>query len=243
MDAPLIVAMWSGPRNLSTALMRSFAQRPDCAVWDEPFYAAYLKATGLNHPMREECIAAGIPDPQRVAAACLVPPAKPVFYQKHMTHHMIEGFPLDWSDRVTNAFLIRAPERVLASYVRKHEAVEAGDIGFRRQRELFDRMADKAGAPPPVIDSFDIRRDPEGALKALTAALGLAFDPAMLSWKPGPIPQDGIWGRHWYDAIWRSTGFAEAEGGLPALPAHLARLADEVRDDYLALRRHALAVA
>jgi hypothetical protein len=238
-----IVAMWSGPRNLSTALMRAFAQRADCEVWDEPFYAAYLKATGADHPMRAEVIAAGIADAEAVAAACLASPAsgRPVFYQKHMTHHMVAGFPLAWTDRVVNAFLIRAPERVLASYVRKHEAVAAKDIGFRRQRELFDRAADRLGKAPPVIDSFDIRRDPATALAALAAALGLRFDPAMLSWQKGPIPQDGVWGRHWYDAIWNSTGFERTEGALPDLPARLAAIADEVRGDYEHLRRYALA--
>lgn len=235
--------MWSGPRNLSTALMRSFAQRADAIAWDEPFYAAYLKATGLPHPMREEVIAAGIADPHEVAAACAREPEgdKRVFYQKHMTHHMIEGFPLDWTDHVSNAFLIRSPERVLASYVKKHEAVEAGDIGFERQAELFDREAQRTGKAPPVVDSHDIRRDPAGTLSALCAALGLPFDAAMLSWKPGPAPEDGVWGSHWYDAIWNSTGFAPPEEAAPALPGHLARIAVQVRPHYERLERHRLA--
>lgn len=233
--------MWSGPRNLSTALMRSFAQRADTACWDEPFYAAYLKATGLAHPMREEVIAAGISDPDGVANACAHPrDGKPVFYQKHMTHHMIAGFPLDWTDRVSNAFLIRSPERVLASYVKKHEEVGAYDIGFARQAELFDREAQRTGKAPPVVDSFDIRRDPRATLTALCAALDLPFDPAMLSWKPGPAPEDGVWGSHWYDAIWSSTGFAPPEEAEPRLPDRLARIADEVRPHYERLARFRL---
>ncbi len=238
-----IVAMWSGPRNLSTALMRSFAQRADTFAWDEPFYAAYLKATGIDHPMRAEVIAAGIVDPAEVARRCVLPPAgKNVFYQKHMTHHMIDGFPLEWTDRVVNAFLLRAPERVLASYVKKREAVTAGEIGFARQRQLFDRAADRTGTAPPVIDSADIRARPREALTSLCAALGLDFDPAMLSWPKGPHPADGVWARHWYDAIWKSTGFAPPETGEPVLPDALGRIAEEVRDDHEYLARHKIRV-
>ncbi len=239
----MIIAMWSGPRNLSTALMRSFAQRADAAAWDEPFYAAYLKTTGLPHPMAGEVIAAGISDPAEVARACLeVPEGKQVFYQKHMTHHMLDGYPIDWIDTVTNAFLLRSPEHVLASYVKKHEDVGAADIGFAMQRELFDRAADRLGKAPPVIDSTDIRRDPRKALSALCAALEIPFDPAMLSWKRGPAPEDGVWGAHWYDAIWKSTGFAPPEGEPPPLPDRLARIADAVRADHLHLARHKIAL-
>ncbi|MEZ5871679.1 MAG: hypothetical protein R3D32_07495 [Nitratireductor sp.] len=236
------LAMWSGPRNLSTAMMRSFAQRADAQVWDEPFYAAYLRATGLDHPMREEVIADGISDAGEVAAACLKAPEPPVsvFYQKHMTHHMVDGFDLSWIDNVTNAFLIRAPERVLASYVKKHEDVRAEDIGLRMQRVLFERAAQRLGSAPPVIDSTAIRADPETALAALCKNVGIGFDPAMLSWKAGPAPEDGIWGSHWYDAIWKSTGFAPPETGTPELPGHLQRIADETRADYEFLQQYSI---
>ncbi len=241
----MIIAMWSGPRNLSTALMRSFAQRADCQCWDEPFYAAYLKATGLPHPMAAEVIADGVADASEVSALCVAEPQFPktIFYQKHMTHHMLEGIALDWTTQITNAFLIREPERVLASYVKKHEDVGAEDIGFRMQRELFEREAGRTGTTPAVIDSADIRRDPKTALRGLCAALGIAFDPAMLSWKKGPAPEDGVWGKHWYDAIWNSTGFALPEDvATPPLPAHLARIADQVRSDYEILSRHKITV-
>jgi len=238
-----IIAMWSGPRNLSTALMRSFAQRDDAQVWDEPFYAAYLAATGLDHPMRAEILAAGIVDPKEAARRCIACPAeKAVFYQKHMTHHMLEGFPLDWMDHATNAFLIRAPERVLASYVRKREAVTAGEIGYRHQRELFERVADKSGSEPAVIDSDDIRQKPERALRSLCRALEIPFDPAMLSWPAGPHSSDGVWAPHWYDAIWKSTGFAPPDTKLPKLPADLAAIADEVRNDYELVAQHRLRI-
>jgi hypothetical protein len=240
----MIIAMWSGPRNLSTALMRSFAQRSDTVAWDEPFYAAYLRATGLDHPMREEIISAGDADPRSVAERCGREPEPPatIFYQKHMTHHMLPGFPTDWIGSVRNAFLLRSPEHVLSSYVKKHEHVGASDIGFAKQRELFDRAADHAGVAPPVIDSTDIRRDPRRALTALCKALAIPFDEAMLSWKTGPAPEDGVWGVHWYDAIWKSTGFAPPEELPPPLPAGLARIADEVRADYEHVRACKLAV-
>jgi hypothetical protein len=243
MPRSAIIAMWSGPRNLSTALMRSFAQRADTICWDEPFYAAYLAATGIDHPMREEVIAAGIIDPLEVARRCATSPRDGrIHYQKHMTHHMIAAFTLDWVDGVTNAFLIRAPERVLASYVRKREEVSAAEIGLARQRQLFDRAADRTGSPPPVIDSQDIRAKPEAALRALCGALEIGFDPAMLSWPKGPHRSDGIWAPHWYDAIWNSTGFAPPEGDQPGLPDELARIADAVRPDYEFLRAFRLAV-
>ncbi|PLX35418.1 MAG: sulfotransferase family protein [Hyphomicrobiales bacterium] len=237
---PKIIAMWSGPRNLSTALMRSFGRRAGTRVWDEPFYAAYLNKTGLQHPMGDAVIADGITDPDAVISACLEPPRPPcqLIYQKHMTQHMVEGFDTSWTARVTNAFLIRSPERVLASYARKRASVSAEDLGFRRQREMFEALAERQGEAPPVIDSTDIRRAPERALNLLCARLGLKFDPAMLSWPAGPAPGDGIWGPHWYDAVWNSTGFAPPESEPPALPDALKPILDAVRDDYLAVARY-----
>jgi len=236
------VAMWSGPRNLSTAMMYAFGQRADFAVWDEPFYAAYLAATGLDHPMRAEIIAAGEPDPARVAARCLgpVPWGRPHLYMKHMTHHMVAGIPLDWARDCTNVFLIRHPARVVASYARKREGPTLEDIGFAQQARLFDTVADWLGRPPPVIDSADIRADPAAALSALCAALGLPFDSAMLSWPAGGRPEDGAWAPHWYGAVHRSTGFEEPEGPLPALEGDYARLAEAALPFYERLAAHRL---
>lgn len=237
---PMTLAMWSGPRNLSTAMMRSFAQRADCQAWDEPFYAAYLAKTGIDHPMREEVIADGITDPQNVIAACLTPPEPPkaLYYQKHMTQHMVPGIETGWTAQVTNAFLIRSPERVLASYAKKRAEVTAEDIGYSKQREMFERLCDTTGTPPLVIDSTDIRVNPETMLKRLCEALGIRFDPAMLSWKAGEAPEDGIWGKHWYDAIWKSTCFAPPEKDPPALPDHLRPVLDEVIDDFEAVEKY-----
>lgn len=235
------LAVWSGPRNLSTALMYAFARRPDCVAWDEPFYAAYLKATGIPHPMAAEVIAAGETDPAKVAARCEgpIPQEKTLFYQKHMTAHMIPGFPRGFMRACTNVFLIRHPARVIASYAKKREAPTLADIGFVQQAELFDEVAQATGHAPPVIDSADIRADPRGALTRLCAAVGLAFDPAMLHWPAGPKPYDGAWAPVWYGAVHASTGFEAAEGPLPDLPPEYASLAEEALPYYerLAARR------
>lgn len=234
--------MWSGPRNLSTAMMYAFAARADCAVWDEPFYAAYLAATGIDHPMRDEVIAAGETDPQAVAARCLgsIPAGKPHFYQKHMTHHMVEGFPLDWMAGVTNVFLIRHPARVLASYVKKRETPTLEDIGIVQQVAIYDRVR-AMGQEPVVIDSADIRADPEGMLTRLCEAIGLPFDPAMLSWPSGGHPDDGVWAAHWYDAVHQSTGFGGPESAdLPDLDGPAATLLERVLPCFDELRAKAI---
>lgn len=231
-----IIAMWSGPRNLSTAMMRSFGNRADTVAMDEPFYGAYLAASGKNHPMGAEIVASMECDPAEVARQCLGPFAAPVCYQKHMPHHMLDGFPLDWAAQATNVFLIRHPRRVLASYAKKKESVTEADIGYRRMLEIDRLVTEATGTAPAVIASEDILEDPEGMLSALCAATGIAFDPAMLSWAPGPRPEDGVWGKHWYDAIWTSTGFSKpGDMRLPDLPDHLAAVEAEALPAYEAM--------
>ena len=205
-SAPVRIAMWSGPRNVSTAMMRAFGARADCTVSDEPFYAAYLAATGLDHPMRDAVIASQPTDWRDVASAMLgpAPGGKAVWYQKHMTHHMLPGFGRDWIEGLSNAFLIRAPEAVLASYARKRPGpLGLDEIGLPAQLALFERAANRLGRAPPVIDGRDVQADPRGALGALCAALGLAFDPAMLAWPPGRRDSDGS-GRRPGTPKWRS---------------------------------------
>ena len=213
------IAMWSGPRNLSTAMMYAFAARGDCTVWDEPFYAAYLEYTGMNHPMRDEIIAAHEPDPDVVASICKgpVPGGNPVFYQKHMTLHMIPQFDRRWMRSCSNVFLIRQPARVIASYAKKREGATLADVGFVQQAELFDEVAGWSGSAPVVIDSDDIRADPEGMLRKLCAAIEVPFSRKMLHWPAGGNEADGVWAPHWYAAVHRSTGFDGAEGPLPKL--------------------------
>jgi hypothetical protein len=234
---PKRIAMWSGPRNLSTAMLYSFAARGDCAVWDEPFYAAYLRETGIAHPMAARIIAANEADPARVAAACIgpVPQGQSLFYQKHMTMHMIPEFDRGFIKDLTNVFLIRHPARVIASYARKREAPVLADIGFVQQADLFDQVAQMQGTAPLVVDSSDIRKNPRETLTRLCAALGIPFTEAMLNWPAGPKPYDGVWAPHWYDEVWNSTGFGAAEGDLPSLSPEFETLCEAALPYYARL--------
>lgn len=230
------IAMWSGPRNVSTAMMRAFENRPDTAVSDEPFYAAYLAATGLDHPMRDDVLASQPTDWREVARALAggAPGGARVWYQKHMTHHMLPGFGLDWAGACRNAFLIRAPEAVLASYTVKRGEVTLDDIGFVQQREMFEREADRLGAAPPVVEGRDVLADPRGTLGKLCAALGIPFDDHMLAWPAGRRDSDGVWAPAWYDAVEASTGFGppRPEAGPDDLNDDLRRIADAARPHY-----------
>jgi Sulfotransferase domain len=235
--------MWSGPRNLSTAMMRAFGARGDCAVWDEPFYAPYLRATGNDHPMRDETLAAYENDPDKVSAACAAPApdGSPHYYQKHMTHHMLSQFDLSFMDEAVNVFLIRAPERVLASYTEKWEAVTLHDIGFDTQAALFERIMQDSGAAPIVVNSSDVTRTPAETLQKLCNAIGISWTTDMLHWPSGIHASDGVWAKHWYNAVEQSTGFKPAvEKPLPVLPAHLQKIADAARPYYEKLLLHAI---
>lgn len=225
------IAMWSGPRNLSTAMMYSFGARTDCAVSDEPFYAAYLQATGIVHPMQNDILESQPQDPQAVADYCAgrVPDGKAHWYQKHMCHHMVDGFPLDWARSCKNVFLIRHPTRVIASYGIKREKPTLDDLGFAQQAVLYQRLGGV------VIDSADIRADPRTMLMRLCTAIGLPFDPAMLSWPAGGHAADGVWAKHWYGSVWQSTGFAGAEPVLPKLVGEMADLRDKAMPFYESL--------
>ena len=226
MDETVRIAMWSGPRALSTALMRSWENRPDCKVVDEPLYAAYLAETGLDHPMQAEVLAAQSQDAAVVAEQMTTIAGAPVVYQKHMSHHLLPDMPRGWIDRISNAFLIRDPRRVLASYDQKRAAPTLADIGIEQQVELFDRLAERDGKAPPVIDADDLQQAPQLVLSALCEALGVQFRPEMLSWPPGPRESDGVWAPHWYDSVWRSTGFAPPKPRSITLDPRLAKLAE-----------------
>jgi len=236
------IAAWSGPRNLSTVMMYAFAARGDCAVVDEPFYAAYLAATGLDHPMRPAVLAAQPSDPAVVAGACLgpIPQGKGLFYQKHMAHHMLPAFDRGFASDCQNLFLIRHPARVVASYAKKREAPVLGDLGFAQQADIFDRVANATDRTPLVVDSADVRDDPAAMMRALCAALNIPFTQKMLRWPAGPKPFDGVWAPHWYGAVHLSTGFEGAEGPLPVLPDEYRRLTDQAMPFYEKLARHRL---
>ena len=245
-DAPLPVriAMWSGPRNISTAMMRSFENRDDTVVVDEPFYAASLAVTGADHPLREAVIASQPTDPAEVVRELMapIPGGRSVFYQKHMTHHMLQGFPLDWTADVVNVFLIRSPEAVLASYTQKWDSVTLEAIGIPMQMALFERAADRLGRAPPVLDSADVLADPRGVLGALCKACGIGFSERMLSWPAGKRASDGVWAPAWYDAVEKSTGFGPARSQSEAvvLRDDLQRIADAGRPSYERLKSFAL---
>lgn len=235
------LAVWSGPRNLSTAMMYAFANRADFMAVDEPFYAAYLARTGLAHPMRDEILASQPTDPAQVVEALTRGQSDGTthHYQKHMAQHMIPGMPRDWIETVTNVFLIRHPARVVASFTAKYDDPTLADIGFVQQVELYEQLAAR-GQSAVVIDSADIRQSPENALRALCAEVGLAFDPAMLAWDMGPKPCDGAWAPHWYGSVHASTGFAGAEGPLPKLSGPAAALAEAAMPYYETLSAVAL---
>ncbi|MBX7493103.1 sulfotransferase [Qipengyuania sp. 1NDW9] len=232
--------MWSGPRNISTAMMRSFGSRADCAVSDEPFYGAFLKATGEPHPLARETIESMECDWHTVLRQKSgdAPGGQPVWYQKHMPHHMVGPVSIAAFGDHLHAFLIRAPERVVASYRKKNELRRAEMLGFAQMRSYFDFECERSGTVPPVVDSDDILADPEGVLIRLCEALGIDWDPAMLTWEEGPHPEDGVWGTHWYDRVNASTGFGAPPGDLPELEGEYLQVAEECRDDYEALARY-----
>ncbi len=230
------IAMWSGPRNISTAMMYAFGNRADCFAWDEPFYAFSLMHHGNDHPMRDEIIAANESGWDALVARCAGPVSKPLFYQKHMTHHMLPGRDRAWINSLTNAFLIRDPARVLASYTKKWTEVSLRDIGFVEQAEIFDQVAQRLGHAPPVVDADDVLADPRRVLAKLCAACGVAFDDAMLNWPKGPKPFDGNWAPHWYNAVWASTGFAKPDNNADQLPTPLEKIAAAARPYYEKMR-------
>lgn len=237
---PLRVAMWSGPRNISTAMMRAWENRGDCAVSDEPLYAAYLARTGLDHPAREAVIAAGQTDWRQVALDLTgpVPDGQPVWYQKHMTHHLLPDMDLGWTHGLAHVFLIRDPAPVVDSYLRSRDQVQPEDIGLLQQVRLLAHLEAQGLPVPPVIDADDFLRAPEAHLRALCAHLDLPFTPRMLAWPAGPRASDGVWAPHWYEAVWRSTGFEAWRPREPVLTPAAQAVADACRPAYEQL--HAL---
>ena len=231
--------MWSGPRNISTAMMRAWENRGDTAVIDEPFYAHYLQATGVNHPGREEVLRSQSTDWEEVAAMLTgpIPDGKPIWYQKHMTQHILPDMSLDWLDQVTNCFLIRDPEAVVASFTIQRPDAAAWELGFEQQARLFDHVCDKLGHAPPVIDADDVLKNPRRVLNALCAKLGIPFTDRMLHWPPGPRASDGVWAPHWYAAVERSTGFAPYRERKVTLTVFQRKLVAECLKPYSKMAR------
>ncbi len=237
------VAMWSGPRNISTAMMRAFENRPDTVVVDEPLYASYLARTGIDHPGREEVMSAQSTDVKQAVAELFspLPPGRRVHYAKHMAHHVSPDLNLDWTLRLRNVLLIRDPAEVVASYVRARETCEPEDIGVPQQAWLLERW-DGQGLEVPILDAHDFLLDPEAHLRWLCDWLGIPFTAQMLSWPPGPRPSDGVWAPHWYAAVWASIGFAPWVRRETTLSAHDAAVAEACRPTYEALAARRLRV-
>ena len=228
------VAMWSGPRNISTAMMRSFGSRADTVVVDEPFYAHYLAVTGLDHPGRDAVLASQPNRWEDVAAALTgpLPAGVAVFYQKHMAHHLLPGMGRSWLAGLTHAYLIRDPAHVVASYARVRDEPTLADLGYPQQVEIFRVYGG------PVVDAADVLRDPAGTLRRLCAALGIPFDESMLHWPAGPRDTDGVWAPHWYAAVQASTGFAPYRPAPAEVPARLRPLVAAAQPYYDELAAH-----
>ncbi len=229
------IAMWSGPRNISTAMMRSWGNRADTVVLDEPFYAYYLRATGKQHPAADEVMASGQTDWRKVVDRLTgpVPHGKKIFFQKQMTHHLLPEVARTWLGQVTNCFLIRDPAEVITSYIKKNDvdlAVE--DLGFVQQVEIFDWVKAKTGLVPPVVDARDVLQHPGKILVRLCHGLGVAFDEAMLSWPPGLRETDGIWGKHWYGEVARSTSFQPYHAKNEPVPERFRKIHERCRECY-----------
>ena len=240
---PVRIAMWSGPRNISTAMMRSWENRRDTFVCDEPFYAHYLHATGREHPGAAEVIASGETDWRKVVARLSgnVPDGKRIFYQKQMTHHLLAHIDRAWLGAVTNCFLIHDPAEVIVSYIRKNDDPALEDIGFIQQTEIFDWARAHTGVIPPVIDAHDVLENPERILRLLCDAVGVEFREAMLSWPPGLRETDGIWAKHWYGEVARSTSFRKpATASPPPVPSRLQEVHARSQECYARLYQYRL---
>ena len=240
MTAPLRLAMWSGPRNISTAMLRAWENRADTLVVDEPLYAFYLAATGKPHPVADEVIADGETNWRKVAARLTTGDigGKRIFYQKQMTHHLLPEVEREWLAGLTNCFLIRDPAEVIVSYIKKNDDPLLEDLGFVQQAEIFDWVRERSGAIPPVIDARDVLQDPERMLRLLCEAVGVEFDPVMLSWPPGLRETDGVWAGHWYGEVAQSTGFAPYRASRAEVPTRLRDIETRCRECYDRLYPH-----
>lgn len=232
------ICLWSGPRNVSTALMYSFAQRSDCEVIDEPLYAHYLRVSGAQHPGRDEVLAAMSDDGDAIMRDLLSRPAsKPVLFMKHMAHHLV-GMSDTFLANTINVLLIRDPVDMLPSLTIQLPHATLADTGLARQAELLERLRDMHN-PPQILDSRQLLLDPRGVLSQLCTSIGIDWQPDMLHWQAGPRPEDGVWAKHWYHAVHRSTGFAGYQAKAE-FPKHLRALLAECEPHYATLFEHAI---
>jgi len=234
--------MWSGPRNISTAMMRAWGNRPDTAVSDEPFYAYYLESTGKKHPGAAKVIAQGETDWRTIVTQLTtsVPSDKRIFFQKQMTHHLLPEINREWMIDLTNCFLIRDPREVILSYIKKNPEPKLEDLGFIQQCEIFNLVRAQTNSIPPVVDARDVLQNPERTLRLLCDAIGVDFDKAMLSWPPGLRETDGIWAKYWYDEVARSTSFQPYKPREGKVPDGLHEIYQQCQDCYQKLYQHRL---
>jgi hypothetical protein len=242
MEQPIRIAMWSGPRNISTAMMRAWGNRPDTVVVDEPFYAYYLNATGIEHPGAEEVIATGETDWRKIVTQLTgpIPNGKPIFYQKQMTHHLLPEIDHQWVSAVINCFLIRDPREVINSYIKKREHPALEDLGFAQQTEIFDFIRTRTARVPPVVDARDVLQNPERTLRLLCERIGVGFSSAMLSWPPGLRETDGNWAKYWYGEVAKTTSFQPYRPTLTEIPARLREIYQHCRECYQRLYQYRL---
>ena len=242
MTGPIRIAMWSGPRNISTAMMRAWGNRRDTFVVDEPFYAYYLKATGKQHPGAEEVIAAGEIDWRKVVAQLTgpVPNDKRIFFQKQMTHHLLPEVDRQWLDAVTNCFLIRDPCEVIASYIKKRENPALEDLGYAQQVEIFDFVRAPPKSLPPILDAKEVLENPERMLRLLCDSVGVEFSESMLSWAPGLRETDGVWAKHWYGEVAKTTSFRPYRPRHDEVPEHLREIYERCCECYERLYQYRL---
>jgi hypothetical protein len=242
MVQPVRIAMWSGPRNISTAMMRAWGNRPDTFVIDEPFYAYYLKATGKKHPGAHEVIASGETDWRKVIAQLTdpIPNARRIFFQKQMAHHLLPDVDREWLGAVTNCFLIRDPREVIASYIKKREEPALSDLGFIQQAEIFDFVRTRTSSIPPIVDAKDVLENPERMLRLLCESVGVEFSQSMLSWPAGFRETDGVWAGHWYREVAKTTSFQPYRPRHAEVPTHLREIYDRCRECYERLYEYRL---
>lgn len=204
----MIVACWSGPRNISTALMRSWSSRKDTYVTDEPFYAYYLKETQINHPMYEKIINHYFSDYDKIVNQLLseVPNKKIIWYQKHMAHHLIDLTKLDWIKKCENCILLRHPKEVISSYTAKNKLNSITELGYPQQFAIV-KFLKESNQRFKIIDSADLLKNPKKVLFDWCKSINIKFDESMLQWKKGSHPNDGIWWKHWYNNVIETTGF------------------------------------
>ena len=231
--------MWSGPRNISTAMMRAWGNRADTAVIDEPFYAYYLERTGKEHPGAEEVIAHGEIDWRKIVNQLTdaVPSGKPIFFQKQMVHHLLPEIDRGWMVDLTNCFLIRDPREVILSYIKKNPEPTLEDLGFVQQLKIFDFVRGQANSVPTIVDAKDVLQNPERTLRLLCDTIGVSFDAAMLSWPPGLRDTDGIWAKYWYDEVASSTSFQPYTPREGVVPERLREIYEQCRECYKKLHK------